>query len=103
MLGQDEVLVAAKHLVHLDGVRVLGAHADVTYVHFMCAQHEVVLSDGAWTESFQPGDHSLAGFDAPQRCEVLELFPQWAIYAGLNTYKAARMAITKEEASLIAR
>ena len=103
MFGQDEVLVAAKHLVHLDGVRVLGAQADVTYVHFMCAQHEVVLSDGAWTESFQPGDHSLAGLDAPQRSEVLELFPQLATFAGRNTYKAARMAITKEEASLIAR
>ncbi len=75
----------------------------MTYVHFMCAQHEVVLSDGAWTESFQPGDHSLAGLDAPQRGEVLELVPQLATYAGRNTYKATRMAITKEEASLIAR
>ncbi|MCB1339585.1 MAG: Hint domain-containing protein, partial [Pseudooceanicola sp.] len=51
---ESEVLVAAKHLTGLDGVDVVAAE-DVTYIHFMFDQHEVVLSNGSWTESFQPG------------------------------------------------
>jgi hypothetical protein len=41
--NESEVLVAAKHLVHLDGIDRVTAQSDIIYVHIMCAQHEVVL------------------------------------------------------------
>ncbi len=49
------MLVAAKHMAGWAGIHVVDAPS-ATYVHFMFNHHELVLSNGAWTESFQPGD-----------------------------------------------
>lgn len=95
-----EVLVAAKHLTGLEGVDVVETTA-VTYIHFMFDQHEVVLSDGAWTESFQPGDLTLRGLDGDQRNEVLELFPELQTAEGRESYTSARRSLKKHEARLL--
>ncbi|MDE4174643.1 Hint domain-containing protein [Phaeobacter sp. PT47_59] len=95
-----EVLVAAKHLTGLDGVDVVETTA-VTYIHFMFDQHEVVLSDGAWTESFQPGDLTLRGLDLEQRNEVFELFPELQTEEGREAYTSARRSLKKHEARLL--
>ncbi|GAA6199010.1 Hint domain-containing protein [Aquicoccus sp. SU-CL01552] len=95
-----EVLVAAKHLVGMEGVERVTQSA-VTYIHFMFNQHEVVLSDGAWTESFQPGDLTLRGMDGDQRRELLELFPELETQQGQLNYPAARRALKKHEAALL--
>ena len=95
-----EVLVAAKHLVGMEGVERVSQSA-VTYIHFMFDQHEVVLSDGAWTESFQPGDLTLRGMDGDQRRELLELFPELETQQGQINYPAARRALKKHEAALL--
>ncbi|MBV1896589.1 MAG: Hint domain-containing protein, partial [Rhodobacteraceae bacterium] len=97
---EREVLVAAKHLTGLDGVDVVDV-SNVTYIHFMFDQHEVVLSDGAWTESFQPGDHSLAGIGNAQRNEMFELFPELESTEGLQAYHSARRSLKKHEAQLL--
>ncbi len=97
-----EVLVAAKYLTGLDGVDVVDV-SKVTYFHFMFDQHEVVLSDGAWTESFQPGDHSLAGIGNSQRNEIFELFPELESAEGLKSYQSARRSLKKHEAQLLSR
>lgn len=95
-----EVLVAAKHLVGRPGIEA-AAPQEVTYIHFMFDQHEVVLSDGAWTESFQPGDLTLAGIGNAQRNEILELFPELKTPDGLAAYQAARRTLKKHEALLL--
>ena len=69
----------------------------------MFDQHEVVLSDGAWTESFQPGDHSLAGIGNAQRNEIFELFPELESAEGLKAYHSARRSLKKHEAQLLTR
>ncbi|MFK7751216.1 MAG: Hint domain-containing protein, partial [Sedimentitalea sp.] len=97
-----EVLVAAKHLTGLEGVDVVEV-AQVTYIHFMFDQHEVVLSDGAWTESFQPGDQSLDGIGNAQRNEIYELFPELKTRQGRAAYQSARRALKKHEALLLVR
>lgn len=97
---EREVLVAAKHLVGLPGVEFVDVE-DVTYIHFMFDQHEVVLSDGAWSESFQPGDYTLQGIDSEQRAEILELFPELANQEGLEGYQAARRSLKRYEAQLL--
>ncbi|MDG1737352.1 MAG: Hint domain-containing protein [Paracoccaceae bacterium] len=97
---EREVLVAAKHLVGLPGVE-LAEVAEVTYIHFMFDQHEVVLSDGAWSESFQPGDWSLNGIGNSQRNEILELFPELAKPEGIAAYHSARRSLRKFEAQLL--
>jgi hypothetical protein len=95
-----EVLVAAKHLTGLEGVAPVEV-SGVAYIHFMCAQHEVVLSDGAWSESYQPSDQSLKGIGSAQRNELFELFPELKAQAGLKAYGAARRSLTKHEARLL--
>ncbi|MEI4486257.1 Hint domain-containing protein [Frigidibacter sp. MR17.14] len=99
---EHEVLVSAKHLVNGHGVARVEA-LGVSYIHFMFDQHEVVLANGAWTESFQPGDYSLAGIGNAQRNEIFELFPELKTSVGLNAYVAARKTLKRHEASLLAR
>ncbi|KPQ21876.1 MAG: Hint domain-containing protein [Rhodobacteraceae bacterium HLUCCA24] len=100
---ESEVLVAAKHLTGLEGVDEVTS-LGVTYVHFMFDRHEVVLSNGAWTESFQPGDHSLQGIGNAQRGEILELFPELEREGTLAAgFGAARRVLKKHEAGLLSR
>jgi len=97
---EPEVLVAAKHLVDMDRIDQTDV-AEVAYYHFMFDQHEVVLSDGAWTESFQPGELTLRGIGEEQRNEIFELFPELQTEEGLNAYQSARTSLKKHEARLL--
>ena len=100
LFEQREVLVAAKHLTHLEGVAPLDV-AEIDYIHIMCDHHEIVLADGTWSESFQPGDYSLDGIGAEQREEIYALFPELQTREGLNSYSAARMSLKRNEARLL--
>lgn len=98
---EREVLAAARHLTGMDGVDTVATRA-TSYIHFMCDRHEVVLSNGAWTESFQPGEQVLDGMGAAQRDEIFELFPDLRNVAGLGAYRAARRSLKRHEAQLLA-
>lgn len=99
---EHEVLVSAKHLVGSAGVHAIDS-MQTTYIHFMLDQHEVVLSNGAWTESFQPGDYTLKGMGNSQRAEIFELFPDLRSKEGLESYMAARKTLKRHEARLLVR
>lgn len=90
---ENEVLVAAKHITHLKGVDLVEAASGIEYIHVMFAQHEVILSNGAWTESFQPGDYSMRGVGSSQRKELEFLFPELATKDGVDGYSAAYAAM----------
>ena len=83
-----EVLVAAKHL-SAQGVHTVQS-SGTTYVHFMCDRHEVVLSNGIWTETFHPEDTSLKGIGNAQRLEIFEIFPELKTEAGRAAYGQSR-------------
>jgi Ca2+-binding RTX toxin-like protein len=97
---ESEVLAAAKHMVGAEGIHTVNV-MQTTYVHFMFERHEVVLSNGAWTESFQPGDYSLKGIGNSQRNEIFDLFPELSTKTGLENYQSARKALKKHEAKLL--
>ncbi len=99
---EHEVLVAAKHLVSAKGVNTVDS-VGTTYIHFMFDRHEVVLSNGAWTESFQPGDYTLKGMGNAQRNEIFELFPDLKTDVGLEGYQAARRTLKRHEAMLLVK
>lgn len=99
---EHEVLVAAKHLIAGKGVHEVDSMG-TTYIHFMFDRHEVVLSNGAWTESFQPGDYTLKGMGNAQRTEIFELFPDLKTEAGVEKYGAARRTLKKHEARLLVK
>ncbi|SIS80731.1 Hint domain-containing protein [Phaeovulum vinaykumarii] len=99
---EHEVLVSAKHLVDNRGVlevETLGT----SYLHFMFDHHEVILANGAWTESFQPGDYTLGGMGNAQRNEIFELFPELKTDAGRASYTTARRTLKRHEAALLIR
>ncbi|MEN8889525.1 MAG: Hint domain-containing protein, partial [Celeribacter marinus] len=101
LLFEDyEVLVAAKHLLGREGVEELDAQ-DVTYIHIMFDRHEVILSDGTWSESFQPGDYTLAGIGEESRTEIFTLFPELRDIATREDYVTARRVLRKHEAALL--
>ena len=98
--NDTEVLVAAKHLVGGLSVRSVDSMG-TTYIHFMFDRHEVVLSDGIWSESFQPTDTSLKGFGNSQRAEIFEIFPYLNTAEGKAAFGSARKTLTKTEASTL--
>lgn len=71
--GEPEVLVAAVHLVNGTTIRRAPRRA-VRYVHLMCAEPVLLRSEGAITESFNPGAPYL-NEDAALRAELAALFP----------------------------
>ncbi len=99
LFGQSEVLVAAKHLV--DGKYVTqDVGGDVTYIHMMFDNHEVVYAEGAATESFHPSDVGLTAISDPAREELFALFP--SLRANPNGYgKTARRCLKKYECELL--
>ena len=97
---EHEVLVAAKHLVAGRGVHEVDSMG-TSYLHFMFDRHEVVLSNGAWTESFQPGDYTLKGMGNAQRNEIFELFPDLKTETGREAYGVARRTLKKHEAKIL--
>ena len=98
--AEHEVLVAAKHLTGAKGVQAVDSMG-TSYLHFMFDRHEVVLANGSWTESFQPGDQTLKGMGNAQRNEIFELFPELREEAGIGSYAAARRTLKRHEASLL--
>ena len=96
--GEREVLVAALHLVGQPGIDRVTPPEGVSYIHIVFDQHEVIRADGAWTESFQPGDLTLAGMDDAQRNEVLALFPELQEGAG---FPAARRSLKAHETRVL--
>ena len=100
--GEDEVLVAAAHLTCLDRVERADALKGVTYVHLMFDDHQIVSGDGAWSESFQPGNLALSGMDAPQRDELYALFPELRDDRLNTAFPAARVTLKAHEAQILA-
>jgi len=99
--GEPEVLVAAKHLI--DGERVVaGPVRQTTYVHILFDRHEVVLADGSWTESFQPGHFSLGTLETAQRAEIVALFPDLAETPTLPVFAGSRRSLKAKEAQVLA-
>ena len=78
MTGQSEGLVAAKHLLGIQGVEIAYDMAEITYVHLMFDEHEVIYSEGAASESFYTGAVAMSTLDQATRREIIELFPELA-------------------------
>jgi len=98
LFSTSEVLVAAKHLVGLDGV-FLGKRADIVYCHFMFDQHHIVRANGYLAESFFLAESSIKALELGARGELLSLFP--ALGEGFDGFgRSALMCLNAREASV---
>ena len=76
MFGTGEVLVAAKQLLQVDGIDIATDLAEVEYFHLLFDQHEVVISNGAETESLYTGPEALKSVGRQAVQEIFLLFPE---------------------------
>lgn len=76
MFGQAEVLVAAKKLVGLAGISIDQPRASLRYFHIALDRHDLVLAEGAPTESLLPGPEALRTFDAQTAILLQKLVPE---------------------------
>ncbi len=97
---ENEVLAAAADLTGIEGVDVVDAN-EVTYIHFMFDRHEVVLSNGFWSESLRPDAAVLASMGAAQRNQILKLFPELQDVEGQKAYQSARRSLSRAESKLL--
>lgn len=100
LFGEQEVLVAAKDLVNDKTVRRCVGE-EVTYVHLMFDQHQVVYSAGLATESFLPGPQTTKSFERKIVDEICALFPEIDPDTGLGYSPAARRVLRHFEAKLL--
>lgn len=75
MCGEDEVFVAAKDLLDVEGVSVVKDCKAVTYYHIACDRHEVVIANGMPTETLLFGKEALKALPFDQRAELEQIFP----------------------------
>jgi len=73
--GAPEVLLPAKGLVNGATIRAVIPADGITYVHIMCASHQIVQVGGLWAETLLPGGEALEAMTDAQRAEIAEIFP----------------------------
>lgn len=78
MFDAEEILIPAKALLALEGVKQIHDFDEIEYVHFMFDRHELVYANGAPSESLYPGPQALKAVGDEARHELLEIFPALA-------------------------
>lgn len=98
--GTEETLAPAKGLLNGTTVWQEIDSDGVDYVHVLFDRHEILKADGLYSESFHPGDWSVAGLTAPARAELYEIFPELAGTAAAYG-PAAYPSLSVKEAKLL--
>ncbi len=103
LFNTPEVLVAAQDLVNDRTILVDRSQREVTYVHILLPQHNIVWANGLETESFHPSNTALDTVAEDQRAGLLQIIPQiaqnpqaYGDYARRNV-SAAEAAILRHE------
>ncbi|MDB6180478.1 Hint domain-containing protein [Paracoccus fistulariae] len=78
MFGTHEVLVPARQLCEIEGIDLAEDLHEVTYVHFLFDAHQIVLSNGAESESLFTGAQALKSVGPAARNEIFAIFPELA-------------------------
>ncbi|SIS57616.1 Hint domain-containing protein [Paracoccus saliphilus] len=102
MFSTDEVLVAAKHLLELNGIQIAEDVTEVEYFHILFDRHEVVFSNGAETESLHTGPQALKSLNAAAREEIFTLFPELREKSSEDCRPSARILISGRQGRKLA-
>lgn len=100
LFGTQEVLVAARDLVNDHSVIVDRALRQVTYIHMLLAQHEIVFANGVATETFHPASAELAVMEPDEHALLSEAMPE--VVHDPSTYGGfARRVLANAEAAIL--
>ena len=79
MFGESDVLVAAIKLTDMPGVFIARDVEEVEYFHLLFDEHELVLAEGAQSESLYLGTETKKALSPAALTEIAAIFPQvWA-------------------------
>ncbi|WP_133485025.1 Hint domain-containing protein [Aliiroseovarius marinus] len=102
MFGDENALVAGIRLTELPGIYVDHDVHEAEYYHLVFDQHEIVIANGAYSESFFPGPEALKALTAEALEEITTLFP--VLKSGILPFAlAAHSPSGKKQKSLIRR
>lgn len=76
MFGAMEVMVAAKQLLNLEGIDIAEDMVEVEYVHLLFDRHEVVIANGAESESLYAGPEAIRAVGRAAQEEIFAIFPE---------------------------
>lgn len=97
LFDESEVLVSAKHLVGKPGV-TQSVPNKASYIHLLFEDHQLVMSNGSWTESLLPATQALRGVESDQLRELLMLFPELESQSNRDSLHAVRRDLKGFEA-----
>ncbi len=100
LFGESEVLAPAKGLINDHTVIRDTSVEEIEYFHVLFDSHEIIKTDGAFTESFHPGAYTMREMDDAARAELIQILPQLATASG-SYGNTARMVLKTSEAGLI--
>ena len=106
LFNTPEVLVAAKELVNGHSIIRDRSIREVTYVHLLLEEHQIVWANGIETESFHPANTSLSLVPDDQRAALFEQLPElehdphlYGNYARRNLSKAETAVLLQDAAA----
>ncbi len=100
LFNTDEVLVRAKDLLNDHSIVVDSQLREVTYVHLLLPQHQIVWANGVETESFHPANTGLSTLSDDDRASLLEMRPEYESHP--ESYGAfARRNLSASEAAIL--
>ncbi|MAZ22513.1 Hint domain-containing protein [Roseovarius sp.] len=81
LFGKDEVLVAAVALTKLPGIEQAEDLDEITYIHLVLDEHQVVTGDGLASESFYCGPNAMQALSPEALAELQAVFPDMKDWA----------------------
>lgn len=100
LFSVDEVLVEASALVNDRSIVVDRSLREVTYVHVLLEEHNVIWANGLMCESFHPANTEFESIDPGQRSGLLDVLPEVA--RDPHTYgQFARRNLSASEAAIL--
>ncbi|KIN71338.1 Hint domain-containing protein [Sulfitobacter guttiformis] len=100
LFNTPEVLVTAKDLINGTTITVDMQVRDVTYIHVLLDEHQILLANGLESESFHPASAAFASLDQTDRKRLLAEYPQ--LEYDPHTYGSfARRTLSPSEAAIM--
>lgn len=100
LFNTPEVLVMARDLINGKTVTVDRQLREITYIHVLLDQHQIVFANGLETESFHPASAALASLDEADRLRLLAAYPE--LEHDPHTYGSfARRTLSPSEAAIL--
>lgn len=100
LFNTSEVLVTARDLINGTTITVDTHVREVTYIHILLDQHQILSANGIETESFHPASAALATLDSKDRERLLHAYPR--LEYDPHTYGSfARRTLSASEAAIL--